>query len=256
MIFKCQNMTYTIYFWIAVYYAGNFIESAVRLSENASVCGMAWRIAYWGAFFIYYKLSRDGSKLSRIVITAPGSAALHPGGIIALYAAAPAAALCAVCFGQGGVPTYDFLKLAERICVDISAAIIEELLFRGVLLLGILGHTKIKAACAVIISAGLFAAAHLMNLFAGGGLLYTLMQTAFAFCAGICLGALAVRTKSIIPAVILHTTVNLSSVIIEITAVSDAGPETAATCALAILYLAAGLLLLRKQTTKERKFTT
>ena len=254
MIFKCQNMTYTIYFWIAAYYAGNFIESAVRLSENASVCGMAWRIAYWGAFFIYYKLSRDRGKLSRIGIAAPGSAALHP-GIIALYAAAPAAALCAVGFGRGGVPTYDFLKLAERICVDISAAIIEELLFRGVLL-GILGHTKIKAACAVIISAGLFAAAHLMNLFAGGGLLYTLMQTAFAFCAGVCLGALAFRTKSIVPAIILHTTVNLSSVIIEITAVSDAGPETAATCALAILYLAAGLLLLRKQTTKERKFTT
>lgn len=248
-------MTYTIYFWIAAYYAGNFIESAVRLSENASVCGIAWRIVYWGAFFIYYKLSRDKGKLSRIGIAAPGSAALRP-GIIALYTAAPAAALCAACLERGGIPTYDFLKLAERICVDISAAIIEELLFRGVLLLGILGHTKIKTAGAVTISAGLFAAAHLMNLFAGGGLLYTLPQTVFAFCAGICLGALAVRTKSIIPAVILHMTVNLSSIIIETPAVSGAGIETAAICALAILYLATGLLLLRKQTTKERKFTT
>lgn len=248
-------MTYTIYFWIAAYYAGNFIESAVRLSENASVCGIAWRIAYWGAFFIYYKLSRDKGKLSRIGIAAPGSAALRP-GIIALYTAAPAAALCAVCLRRGGIPTYGFLKLAERICVDISAAIIEELLFRGVLLLGILGHTKIKTAGAVTISAGLFAAAHLMNLFAGGGLLYTLSQTVFAFCAGICLGALAVRTKSIIPAVILHMTVNLSSIIIETPAMSGAGIETAAICALAILYLATGLLLLRKQTTKERKFTT
>ena len=181
-------MTYTIYFWIAAYYAGNFIESAVRLSENASVCGIAWRIAYWGAFFIYYKLSRDKGKFSRIGIAAPGSAALRP-GIIALYAAAPAAALCAACLERGGIPTYDLLKLAERICVDISAAIIEELLFRGVLLLGILGHTRIKTAGAVTISAGLFAAAHLMNLFAGGGLLYTLPQTVFAFCAGICLGA-------------------------------------------------------------------
>ena len=117
-------MTYTIYFWIAAYYAGNFIESAVRLSENASVCGIAWRIAYWGAFFIYYKLSRDKGKFSRIGIAAPGSAALRP-GIIALYAAAPAAALCAACLERGGIPTYDFLKLAERICVDISAAIIE-----------------------------------------------------------------------------------------------------------------------------------
>ena len=124
------------------------------------------------------------------------------------------------------------------------------------LLLGILGHTKIKTAGAVTISAGLFAAAHLMNLFAGGGLLYTLPQTVFAFCAGICLGALAVRTKSIIPAVILHMTVNLSSIIIETPAVSGAGIETAAICALAILYLATGLLLLRKQTTKERKFIT
>ena len=95
-----------------------------------------------------------------------------------------------------------------------------------------------------------------MNLFAGGGLLYTLPQTVFAFCAGICLGALAVRTKSIIPAVILHMTVNLSSIIIETPAMSGAGIETAAICALAILYLATGLLLLRKQTTKERKFTT
>lgn len=248
-------MTYTIYFWIAAYYAGNFIESAFRLSENASVCGIAWRIAYWGAFFVYYKLSRDKGKLSRIGIAAPGSAALRP-GIIALYTAAPAAALCAACLERGGIPTYDFLKLAERICVDISAAIIEELLFRGVLLLGILGHTRIKTAGAVTISAGLFAAAHLMNLFAGGGLLYTLPQTVFAFCAGICLGALAVRTKSIIPAVILHMTVNLSSIIIETPAMSGAGIETAVICALAILYLATGLLLLRKQTTKERKFTT
>ena len=248
-------MTYTIYFWIAAYYAGNFIESAVRLSENASVCGIAWRIAYWGAFFIYYKLSRDKGKFSRIGIAAPGSAALRP-GIIALYAAAPAAALCAACLERGGIPTYDLLKLAERICVDISAAIIEELLFRGVLLLGILGHTRIKTAGAVTISAGLFAAAHLMNLFAGGGLLYTLPQTVFAFCAGICLGALAVRTKSIIPAVILHMTVNLSSIIIETPPIEGGGNDPAANTPHAILYIAPGLMVLGMQTTKERKFIT
>ena len=51
-------------------------------------------------------------------------------------------------------------------------------------------------------------------------------------------------------------TVNLSSIIIETPAMSGAGIETAAICALAILYLATGLLLLRKQTTKERKFIT
>ena len=123
------------------------------------------------------------------------------------------------------------------------------------LLLGILGHTRIKTAGAVTISAGLFAAAHLMNLFAGGGLLTLRCRRQYSHSAR-GYAPLAVRTKSIIPAVILHMTVNLSSIIIETPAMSGAGIETAAICALAILYLATGLLLLRKQTTKERKFIT
>lgn len=281
MAFKCKNMTYAIYFWIAAYYAGGFIEGALPPSAGASVCGIALRIAYWGAFFIFFA-SRGGNRLSDIGMTLPGRAATRPAAIV-LYASAPAAALCTVLFGHGAAVTLRPLELVYRICADISAAAMEELFFRGVILLGILGHLRGKNAPdtlghaneksthggfgrvgfggfggigfgrigAVVTSAGLFSAAHLLNLFAGGAPAYTLLQAAFAFCAGVSLGALSVCSGSILPSVILHAAINLSSVVTETSVTTARSIETITLCGLAALYLSAGIFILRRQKKRE-----
>ncbi len=261
MAFKCKNMTYAIYFWIAAYYAGGFIEGALPPSAGASVCGIALRIAYWGAFFIFFA-SRGENKLSVIGMTLPGRAATRPAAIV-LYAAAPAAALCAVLLDPGACVTLRPLELAYRICADISAAAMEELIFRGVILLGMLGHLRGESAHgrfarikfgsvgAVVASAGLFSAAHLPNLFAGGDPAYTLLQAAFAFCAGVSLGALSVCSGSILPSVILHAAINLSSVVTETAVKTARSIEAITLCGLAALYLAAGIFILRRQKKRE-----
>ena len=267
--FKCKNMTYAIYFWIAAYYAGGFIEGALPPSAGASVCGIALRIAYWGAFFIFFA-SRGENRLSDIGMTLPGRAATRPAAIV-LYAAAPAAALCAVLLEPGACVTLRPLELAYRICADISAAAMEELIFRGVILLGMLGHLrgenalgvpghtneksthgrfariKFGSVGAVVASAGLFSAAHLPNLFAGGDPAYTLLQAAFAFCAGVSLGALSVCSGSILPSVILHAVINLSSVVTETAVKTARSIEAITLCGLAALYLAAGIFILHRQ---------
>lgn len=289
LAFKCKNMTYAIYLWIAAYYAGGFIEGALPPSAGASVCGIALRIAYWGAFFIFFA-SRGGNRLSDIGMTLPGRAATRPAAIV-LYASAPAAALCTVLFGHGAAVTLRPLELVYRICADISAAAMEELFFRGVILLGILGHPRGKNApdtlghaneksthggfgrvgfggfgcigfgrfghigfgriCAVVTSAVLFSAAHLLNLFAGSDPAYTLLQAAFAFCAGVSLGALSVCSGSILPSVILHAAINLSSVVTETSVTTARSIETITLCGLAALYLSAGIFILRRQKKRE-----
>ena len=232
-------MTDTIYFWIAAYYTLAFAESRYALPAF----DIGWRVAYWAAFFAFFMHSkREGC--AAFGMTAPNRAVLCPEALV-LYAA-PIAAALAACGEYGGATAGVY-----RICADLSAAGMEELLFRGVVLLGVCRRLKMKNADAVFLSALLFSAAHLWNLASGADLRGTLLQALFALCAGVSLGALTVFTGSIFPAVILHATVNLSSVWLA----APEGSEAAqiGTYALAVLYLVVGLWILQKQKRKERE---
>jgi membrane protease YdiL (CAAX protease family) len=91
------------------------------------------------------------------------------------------------------------------------AGVVEELLFRGLVLYVLVagwGGTRRGVAAAVVVSALLFGASHLVNL-ASGAADITLLQTTEAALSAVVYGALVVVGRSVWPAVALHSLVNL-----------------------------------------------
>lgn len=89
---------------------------------------------------------------------------------------------------------------AVLLVVALAPAVCEEILFRGLVLSGL---RRMGEGGAIVVSAALFAVAHM-----------DAPRLAFTFVLGLILGWLAVRTGSIWPGVIVHFTVNATSVIL------------------------------------------
>ena len=107
----------------------------------------------------------------------------------------------------------------------------EELLFRGVLISYFKDTFKLNLVISIIISAVLFSALHLLNGYTGN---YLICQLFCAFTVGVCFGATYLYTGSIIPTVIVHSLINITSYM-----------QTNETDLIqTILYIAAGLLYL------------
>ena len=112
-----------------------------------------------------------------------------------------------------GLPVFHVM-MAQPITLEISymmmllcVAIIEEVFFRG-FLYDRLARWNFKGY--ILLSALLFGAFHVVNLWEGYPLYYVIMQTWCAFTAGLCYAGLTVKTQSIVPAMIAHTLTNLS----------------------------------------------
>ena len=91
------------------------------------------------------------------------------------------------------------------------AGVVEELLFRGLVLYVLLsawGQTRRGTVAAVAVSAALFGAPHLFNL-ATASADVTMLQATNAALSGLLYGALVVISGSLWPAVALHSLVNL-----------------------------------------------
>lgn len=84
-------------------------------------------------------------------------------------------------------------------------AFIEELFFRGWF------FSKFDVKNYVIISSVLFAVSHILNLFNGSDVIYTIFQVLWAFCMGISFALLRLISGSIIPGVIYHYIINMTS---------------------------------------------
>lgn len=83
----------------------------------------------------------------------------------------------------------------------------EEVLFRGVLLLGLCrrwGRSR-----SLLISSLLFALLHLANIFSAPGQIF--IQTVYAGALGFCFAVLTLRTRSIVPAFVIHSLINLTA---------------------------------------------
>jgi membrane protease YdiL (CAAX protease family) len=87
----------------------------------------------------------------------------------------------------------------------IGAPVVEELIFRGMLLRGLLRRTS--DAWAVVISALLFAAAHLLDL--GAGYVFPAL-----FGLGLVLGVLAIRDRSLSRPILIHGGFNLLATVL------------------------------------------
>lgn len=89
---------------------------------------------------------------------------------------------------------------------------LEELLFRGYLMV------YLSEKCGVdnkwirmIVSSVLFGMFHIVNLFQGADILYTMIQMLCAFGIGLCLCVLVSHYKSIFPGTIIHYLINITS---------------------------------------------
>lgn len=237
-----------IYFWIAAYYTFCFTKAACWLTEQyAHMYGIAWRIIFWLAFYLCFRYRRDRAGAA-IGINMPDRRMLCAETVVLFMPVLAQAAIMLCRVSSSGAYQTDIDIMISGICESVSAAAIEEILFRGVILFGSLMTFRIKTVYAITASAMLFSAAHFVNL-AGGNytLSYTIQQAVLAFCAGISLGALSVYTKSIVPAIILHATINLADFAPLFGAGANNGIRINATAAFAALYLVVGALIMRRQ---------
>jgi len=89
---------------------------------------------------------------------------------------------------------------------------LEELLFRGYLLIYLFEKCGIGNKWIImIISSVLFGMFHIVNVFQGADILYTMIQMLCAFGIGLCLCVLVSQYKSIFPGIIVHYLINITS---------------------------------------------
>ncbi len=86
--------------------------------------------------------------------------------------------------------------------IAITPGLFEEIAARGFMLKSI--NKKYKETNAIILSAIIFGIAHGVNIFFGAYFLDVLAQIAYAFFGGLALGYLFIKTKSLLPGIILH----------------------------------------------------
>jgi len=113
------------------------------------------------------------------------------------------------------LPVYNFWSGGHRwpfvetvlFCVCVSMA--EEIFFRGVLLRFFLRWTPLAA---ILLSSALFALSHGGNLLQGVSLIYVLTQMVCAFGAGICYAVLALRHRSLLLGIAVHSLTNITGI--------------------------------------------
>lgn len=89
----------------------------------------------------------------------------------------------------------------------IGIALVEEIVFRGVLLfllLDVFKKSKLKYFFSILISSGVFSLFHLTNLFANMDIGSVLLQMVYTFLVGAMLAIVTIKTKNIWMAVIIH----------------------------------------------------
>ena len=96
--------------------------------------------------------------------------------------------------------------------ITIGCVIGEEVAFRNVLPLLLMKHFNAKMKTAAVVSSLVFAGMHVFNIFSGLRLEYVLLQILNAGTVGFCLAMIAILEQSIVPGVVIHSLINISSV--------------------------------------------
>lgn len=120
----------------------------------------------------------------------------------------------------------------------LVAAFMEEIVFRGLILQALVhawGSTRVGVTKSILVSALFFCSVHLLDFLSGRLLYVVLLQSLEAFFLGILLGALVLIGRSIYPAVLLHSGLNLSAYLL----IGGSGLEPASSS-----WLLLGLLMI------------
>lgn len=95
------------------------------------------------------------------------------------------------------------------ILLMLSVCAAEELFFRGFLLRRLMRYGVLPG---MLLSSGIFALFHLVNLLGGGSPGYVWLQVLCAFTVGVCYSAVAIRLGSLFPCFLAHFLTNITAV--------------------------------------------
>ena len=116
--------------------------------------------------------------------------------------------LISVNFWFGVSMHYDLLHQIFAIITMALVGYVEEIIFRGLLYKAI---EKVSIKQAIVISAVTFGAGHIVNLLTGHATLDTFLQIAYAIAIGFAFVMVFYKSKSLIPCIITHSLVNITS---------------------------------------------
>jgi membrane protease YdiL (CAAX protease family) len=141
--------------------------------------------------------------------------ALHQAPLVAVTAAAAAGVTLVVLTVTGATPYSDASLFVETVLVPVT----EELVFRGVVLAALVGalvlvlDRGLAIPLAILANGVTFGLGHLANLTAIDSP-WVIAQAAFASVVGVICAWLALRTRSVYPAMLVHAAVNAVVVLI------------------------------------------
>ena len=116
----------------------------------------------------------------------------------------------------GRVNIFRVDQIGLYIAYVISIALVEELVFRGVLLNVVFGYmrrTKLPYLFSVLISSAIFSAFHLFNIFEGASLESVTLQMSYTFLIGCMFAVIQIKTGCVWYCVFLHALFNFGGLI-------------------------------------------
>lgn len=155
------------------------------------------------------------------------------------------------------LPLTNFANFLDAILLALSAAVFEEIFFRGLLINSFLANALQNYRSylqAILFSSFLFGVTHMINLF-GQSLSATLLQATNAFAIGMMLGAIYLRTGNLSWTILFHFMLDFTGILVSGTIITatPTSQKTVAVLIIDVLYIALGLLLSRKsQILKQR----
>ena len=108
--------------------------------------------------------------------------------------------------------TQGLSNIVKQVGVFAFVAIAEELFFRGLLFRELTFGYEVKPVLAAVIVSLLFGALHLLNVFSYATISYTIVQSLCAFAVSFDLSAIYYKFKSIVPCVVIHSAINITSI--------------------------------------------
>ena len=136
----------------------------------------------------------------------------------------------------------DAFMVIKQVTILIFVAIAEELFFRGLLLRELVFGFRLKAMLAATIVSMLFGVLHIMNIFSYASVTYAIIQGVCAFSVGFDLSAIYCKFRSIIPCIVIHALINITSIGLENvnTKLTLTNLEVSVFLLVAVLYLLHG----------------
>lgn len=181
--------------WIAAY--GLVYTAAGRLQQNVHPWVVPLAMAGYAAALIGWIFRTGRAQFL-------GLCAARKGKISSFYRFLPLLILpvCNLLTAKTFFPGLPVFFLMLSVCAA------EEIFFRGFLLRSLMQYGALPA---IVLSSGIFALFHLVNLMSGGLPAYTWMQVLCAFSVGICYGAITIQTGSLIPCFFAHFLTNITA---------------------------------------------